>query len=116
MLYISLSTGRSATRFWRKCIYANAVMLISRLRSFSPAPGGPGAYVLFLGFSKLRRMCPSEYSTESRLQLYRTNCSFEEARAGYSAIAIHLFLSSNEIWPLHLCCRGPRVAENFYRS
>ena len=23
MLYISLSTGRSATRFWRKCIYAN---------------------------------------------------------------------------------------------
>ena len=35
MLYISLSTGRSATRFWRKCIYVNAVMLISRLRSFS---------------------------------------------------------------------------------
>ena len=50
MLYISLSTGRSATRFWRKCIYANAVMLISRLRSFSPAPGGPGAYV-FLGWT-----------------------------------------------------------------
>ena len=48
MVYISLSTGRRATRFWRKCIYTNAAMLISRLRSFSPAPGGPGAYVFFL--------------------------------------------------------------------
>ena len=58
MLCISLSTGRSATRFWRKCIYANAVMLISRLRSFSPAPGGPGAYV-FSWWYKRKSTCHS---------------------------------------------------------
>ena len=48
-------------------VYANALMLISRLRSFSPAPGGPGAYVfLDLDVDHITEMCVSRSTAVSR--------------------------------------------------
>ena len=102
MLYISLSTGRSATRFWRKCIYANAVMLISRLRSFSPAPGGPGAYVFLFNNAK------------ASVTLVRSAASTSRCRMRSAASTGGVFRATS--WARNLCSRGPRGLKFFMHS
>ena len=104
MLYIWLSTGRSATRFWRKCIYANAVMLIRRLRSFSPALGGPGAYVFFFLFN----------NAKARVTLVRSAASTSRCRLRSAASTGGVFRATS--WARNLCSRGPRGLKFFMHS
>ena len=91
-------------------VYTNALMLISRLRSFSRAPGGPGAYVFFealcgtsdINNGKVRvTLCHVHASTRSALR-----CSCRST----------LPCSGDFRWTRNFCSRGPRGLKFFMHS